>query len=135
MTDGRASSTVEGMLGVQPLRAAIVDWGLALVLFGSAVYQVWIGTAAGSDSRWLVTLFLAAALLPLAWRRRAPLAVLLVVLATIAAHSAWLDEWASFQYFAALVLAVFSVAAYAEGRRAAVGVAIATALVVIGSVA
>ena len=123
------------MLGVQPLRAAIVDWGLALVLFGSAVYQVWIGTAAGSDSRWLVTLFLAAALLPLAWRRRAPLAVLLVVLAAIAAHTALLDEWASFQYFAALVLAVFSVAAYATGGRAAVGLAIATALVVGASVA
>lgn len=122
------------MLGVHPLRDAIIDWTLALGLVVSAVYQVWAGTAAGSSPRWLVTLFVVAALLPLAWRRRAPLAVLTTVLAAIAAHSLFLAELASFQYFAALVLAVFSVAAYADGRRAALGVAIATALVVAASI-
>ena len=118
------------MLGVHPLRTAIVDWSVVLVLVGTAAYEVWVEPAAGSEPRWLVSLLVAAALVPLGWRRRWPLAVLAVNVVVIAAYSVGLPEWTSFQLFAALVLALFSAAAYADARRAVIGAALVAALVV-----
>ena len=118
------------MLGVHPLRTAIVDWGLVLVLGVTAAYEVWVQPAAGSEPRWLVSVIVAAGLVPLAWRRRTPLAVLVIVIVAAIAYSVGLGEWTSFQLFAAAVLALFSVAAYADARRAVLGAAIAAALVV-----
>ena len=118
------------MLGVHPLRSAIVDWALVLVLVSTAAYEVWLQPASGSEPRWLVSVVLATALIPLAWRRRVPLAVLVVNVVVTAVYSVGFGEWGSFQLFAAILLALFSVAAYADARRAAIGAAIAAALIV-----
>ena len=118
------------MLGVHPVRSAIVDWALVLVLVSTAAYEVWLQPAPGSEPRWLVSVVLAVALVPLAWRRRAPLAVLVINVVAVTVFTVGFGEWGSFQLFAAILLALFSVAAYADARRAALGAAIAAALVV-----
>jgi len=118
------------MLGVHPRRSAIVDWALVLVLVGTAAYEVWLQPAPGSEPRWLVSVVLAAALIPLAWRRRAPLVVLVVNVVAVTVFSVGFGDWGSFQLFAAILLTLFSVAAYADARRAAIGAAIAAVLVV-----
>ena len=118
------------MLGVHPVRSAIVDWALVLVLVSTAAYEVWLQPAPGSEPRWLVSVVLAVALVPLAWRRRAPLAVLVINVVVVTVFTVGFGEWGSFQLFAAILLALFSVAAYADARRAALGAAIAVALVV-----
>ena len=118
------------MLGVQPPRSAIVDWALVVVLVSTAAYEVWLQPAPGSEPRWLVSVVLAAALVPLAWRRRAPLVVLIVNVVLVTVFSVGFGEWGSFQLFAAILLALFSVAAYADARRAAIGAAIAAAAIV-----
>ena len=118
------------MLGVHPVRSAIVDWALVLVLVSTAAYEVWLQPAPGSEPRWLVSVVLAVALVPLAWRRRAPLAVLVINVVVVTVFTVGFGEWGSFQLFAAILLALFSVAAYADARRAALGAAIAAALVV-----
>ena len=122
------------MLGVHPLRTAIVDSALTLFLVVTAAYEVWAQPAPGSEPRWLVSVVLAAALVPLAWRRRAPLAVLVVNVGVVTVFSVGFGDWGSFQLFAAILLALFSVAAYADARRAAIGAAIAAALFVLETI-
>lgn len=70
--------------------------------------------------------------LPLAWRRRAPLAVVAVVMAALAAE-AFLDssEQPPQTPFLALVVAVYSVAAYTERPRALVGGGISLAVILL----
>ena len=70
--------------------------------------------------------------LPLAWRRRAPLAVVAVVMAALAAQTI-LDssEQPPQTPFLALVVAVYSVAAYTERPRAVVGGAISLAVILL----
>ena len=114
-------------------RAAIVDTAIVLVLVGSSAYDIWGRGVADPDSRPLVFLLVAATLAPLVRRRQAPLAVFLAVAAGVGAHTLAFGQWQSFQLFVAVVLAVFSVAAYAERRRAAIGVAVATTLLVAAS--
>ena len=80
--------------------------------------------------------------IPLAWRRRAPLAVLTAVLAANVAAGALADNLAGGQgpvaAFLAVLLAVFSFGAYSSGRRVLAGGAILAALlgvtVIYGSV-
>jgi signal transduction histidine kinase len=120
---------------LRPDRAAIVDAAIALALVGSAAYDVWGRDVAATASRPLVFLLAAATLAPLARRRQQPLAVLLAVVAGVGAHTLAFGQWESFQHFVALVLAVFSVAAYADRTRATIGVAVATALWVAASAA
>ena len=70
--------------------------------------------------------------LPLAWRRRAPLAVVAVVMAAVAAQTL-LDssEQPPQTPFLALVVAVYSVAAYTERPRALFGGAIRLAVILL----
>jgi signal transduction histidine kinase len=70
--------------------------------------------------------------LPLAWRRRAPLAVVAVVMAALAAQTL-LDnsEQPPQTPFLALVVAVYSVAAYTERPRALFGGAISLAVILL----
>ena len=64
---------------------------------------------------------------PLAWRRRAPFAVLVVVFAVTLAwtYSMWpIDQQGPFEAFVAIMIAVYTAAAYTSG-----GEAVATAVV------
>lgn len=116
-------------------RAEIADVAIVLALAGSAAYDVWDRDVAKPDPPALVFLLLAATVAPLAWRRRAPLPALLGVMAGVGAHTLAFGQWGSFQHFVAVVLAVFSVAAYAGRRHAAIGIALATALFIAASAA
>lgn len=120
---------------LRPSRAALADMAIVLVLVGSAAYDVWGRDVAEPHSALLVFPLVAATLAPLGWRRRAPLAVLLAVLSGVVLHLLAFGQWESFQYFVAIVLAVFSVAAYGSRKEAAAGVALATALLVVASAA
>ncbi len=118
-----------------PSRAAIADVAIVLALVVSAAYDVWGRDVAEPDGRSLVFLLVAATLVPLGWRRRAPLPVLVAVVAGVGAHTLAFGQWDSYQHFVAVVLAVFSVAAYAERKQAAIGISLATALVAAASAA
>jgi signal transduction histidine kinase len=107
------------------------DWLLALVLAGSAQYELWVDPISErpSGARWGHAVFLLVATVPLAWRRRAPLLVVLAVVASASAESWLLSDWTSFQVFVALVLAVYSVAVHADQRDAIAGAALAGAAI------
>ncbi len=113
------------------------DWLLVLVLAGSAQYELWVDPISErpSGARWGHALFLLLATVPLAWRRRASLLVVLAVVASASVESWLLDDWTSFQVFAALVLAVYSVAAHADQRDAIAGAAVAGFVVAAGQLA
>jgi signal transduction histidine kinase len=116
------------------------DWALAIGLVALLEIEVWtidpshppgdVGADAFSSAE---RAFAAAAglvlALSLAWRRRAPLAVLAVAIATsvVANAAAVLD--AATMPAVALVVAAYSVGAHTHGLRAAIGVAGVTALI------
>jgi signal transduction histidine kinase len=116
------------------------DWALAIGLVALLEIEVWtidpshppgdVGADAFSSAE---RAFAAAAglvlALSLAWRRRAPLAVLAVAIATsvVANAAAVLD--AATTPAVALVVAAYSVGAHTHGLRAAIGVAGVTALI------
>lgn len=108
------------------------DWLLVLLLAGSAQYELWVDPLyeEASGARWAHAAFLLLATVPLAWRRRAPLVVLILVLASASAQSLLLDDWTSFQPFVALVVAVYSLGAHGTPRAAIVGAAM-TAVVIL----
>ena len=73
--------------------------------------------------------FAPAITLPLTWRRRAPLAVVLVCSVALAAQALLAEPAVSFGEFLAMLLATYSVAAHCTLRRAAVGALAAFAAV------
>ena len=80
----------------------------------------------------LFSFVIAAATLPLAWRRRAPVAVLVVIMGAVAvgviASTASDNDQGPYSVFLAVLVAVFSVGAYARQRHQLVtGVAVLTA--------
>ena len=107
------------------------DWLLVLLLAGSAQYELWVDPfyEQASGARWAHAVFLLLATLPLAWRRRAPLAVLALVLVSTSAQALLLDAWTSFQPFVAVVVAVYSLGAHGTPRAAIVGAAITAAVI------
>lgn len=106
-------------LAAVPRRPPRVDVAIAAALFAWAALEAVFATGPGSTG---VRLALAAAFtVPLAWRRRWPLPVLLVVVLTLGARSAWGDvpeEGAT--PMPELLLAAFSVALYARPAAAAI---------------
>jgi len=111
------------------------DWLLALLLAGSAQYEVWVHSLAeqGVPGPHAVhAVFVLLVTVPLAWRRRAPLTVLCVVLGSATLEGAAFANFPSFQPFLASVVAVYSVAAHSERRRALVGAAVAFAVLIPG---
>lgn len=66
-------------------------------------------------------LFAPALTLPLAWRRRVPLAALAVIAAAVVAQSLVAAPPVSFGTFLALMLAIYSVAAHSGRREALAG--------------
>ena len=108
------------------------DAVFAIALFAFGVYDI-LTPLSGSNfpgPRAAHAVFLAVCVFPLAWRRRAPLAVVAVVTAaTLAwAYSLYrLGEQSSFEAFVALIVAVYTAAAYTAGRAARASAAIVAA--------
>jgi hypothetical protein len=109
---------------VEPLSDPVI--ALALIVFGSwDILAHNPGSYPGSAGGHEVFLVLCCA--PLAWRRRAPLAVLMVVFGVTLAwvYSMYrLDQQGPFEGFVAIMIAVYTAAAYTSGNEA-----IATAVV------
>ena len=111
------------------------DWLIALALGGSALYEIWLHPIFDEGipgPRLTNTLLFLLISLPFAWRRRAPVAVLFVVLASTYVQGGFFDtsdQW-PLQSFLAWLLAFYSVAAHGEPRRAIYGGTAAGAVVV-----
>ena len=101
-----------------------------LLLAGSAQYELWAKPfyEQVEGARWAHAIFLAFATVSLLWRQRMPLAVLGTILVSVVLESLLLDDWTSFQTFVALIVAVYSVAAHADLRRAVLGAAVSVVL-------
>ena len=128
---------MRGMLRRSPRFWSALDWALVVALGGSAAYQLATHSPAeeGWGPRWAVALFLAVAIVPLAWRRRLPLVVLAVVVFAATIQSFTVGDWPSFQVFVALVAALYSVAAYGDRRRALAGAAVTAAALAANQIA
>ncbi|HZY66619.1 MAG TPA: hypothetical protein VFE21_12195 [Rubrobacteraceae bacterium] len=96
------------------------EWLVVLLLGGTALYEIWISPgAAWTGSTVVSTLLAAAIILPVLFRRRFPLAVLLTILAVSAVQYVYGGN--AFQPFFAFMLALYAVAAHSELRRAVLG--------------
>ena len=107
-----------------------VDVLVAATLLLLTAMQVWFTEPPGG-SRSAALLFAPAITLPLAWRRRVPLAVLVVVAAAVVAQSLATVPPVSFGTFLALMLAVYSVAAHGDRREALAGAAVGAVAVAV----
>jgi signal transduction histidine kinase len=109
----------------------VLDPLIAGALFLVGLLDIWVFTPSDfftiDGPRPLNTLFLLLLCLPLVWRRRAPLAALVVVLVvsyTWAFSFGDLTAQPPFEAFLALLFTVYTVAAQATGRRVQIAVAI-----------
>ena len=111
-------------------RSPLADVVLAAGLAAYAMVEIWrpdaLGVEAGGDKAVLVTTMLAATL-PLALRRRAPLLVLVVVVAALSAQALLTMFLEGLAAIAALLVAVYSVAVHAGLPRAVAGLLAALA--------
>ncbi len=106
--------------------ASAADWLPALLLAVAGQAEVW---SAGelSTLRAVDALFLLAVTVPLAWRRRSPVAVAAIVTVSCALASAFLDGFGT--PLVAVLLAVYSLGAHAGGRALQIGVAVVVAAI------
>jgi signal transduction histidine kinase len=122
---GRATRLLAGWA-----RSPAADAALALALAVHSQLEIWAPGAAlgGADAGGLKSVLVPTALLatlPLALRRRFPLAVICVVAGSLAAQAVLTDSLQGMSGLIAVVVAVYSVAAHAERARALVGLAVA----------
>src|SRR4051812_30386744 len=107
------------------------DWLLALGLTAVGELDLWVGPPSGSEfhgPRAVNQAFLLLATLPLIWRRRTPLAVLAVVGGSVLIWDYLLyapDRQPPVEPWFALLIVIYSLAAYADLRRATMGAAAA----------
>jgi len=136
MTSSAKRVTVGRMrlLMVQERAARWADWLIALVLAGWAQYEIWAHPLFKGDDgipgpRPVNAALLLLITLPLAWRRRAPLAVVGIVAAASAVQAVFFDRsnQPSTQLWLAVLIALYSVAAHAERRDALLGGALVAA--------
>jgi signal transduction histidine kinase len=113
----------------------LFDALLALALAGTAQYEIWVGPLfddgiPGPALANAVLLLLIT--VPLAWRRRAPTAVFVLVLASVGLQVSLIDSAHSdqppFQEWVALLVVFYSLGAHAERRRAVVAGAVGGAV-------
>ena len=96
------------------------EWLVVFLLGGSALYEIWISPGeAWPGSPMVNTLLAGAIILPVLFRRRFPLGVLLLILAASAAQ--YLYGGNAFQPWFAFMLAFYAVAAHSELRQAVLG--------------
>ena len=112
---------------LRSVRPPRVDAILALALAAAAQAEVWSGLLAGP--KWATLPASLAYTLPLAWRRRAPLPVaLLVVASALIQVLASVDLNTGLSWFIAFVVAMYSLGAYGSRAPAIGGLAFAVGL-------
>ncbi len=113
--------------------AVLVDWLIALALFVLALLEIWANPFATGPYTGLLlinTLIFFVVCLAFLWRRRAPVAVLLVALALLGIQANFFDPAAGeppLSSFIIFLVISYSVAVHGEGRRAVIAAAIAFA--------
>lgn len=107
---------------------SIIDLAIAVVLAIVAQVQFWTGTIYGLAA--VQAVLLLAATLPLAWRRKAPVLVAGVISGALGLQAALVKPSDAVGAFLALLLAVFSVAAYGRARRSVLVLGLAVAAIV-----
>jgi signal transduction histidine kinase len=105
----------------QERAGSLADWLPALLLTAAVQAEVWAGGEV-SSRRGADALVLLAATVPLAWRRRAPVAVVAIVTVGLALGSPFLDGYGT--PLLAVLVAVYSLGAHAGGRARDIGVAV-----------
>jgi signal transduction histidine kinase len=106
-------------------RQGAIDIAIAVALAVTGIAEVWATSALDGDPRALLTLAVVAMTLPLAFRRRWPLAVLVLILFWATVTSAAWDLFDKTAFgMGVLLVAAYAVAAYRELREAAIGGAI-----------
>ena len=111
------------------VRAWVDRWGdgiVALALTIAIENELWVRPPAGlsvTGGRGVAAVIIALVTVPLAWRRRAPLAVLLVVTGAVLAASLLIHhgDGMPLEAFLALILAFYSVGAHCDDRRGLLG--------------
>lgn len=113
--------------------AVLVDWLIALALFVLALLEIWASPfATGPYTSLLLinTLIFFVVCLAFLWRRRAPVAVLLVAVALLGIQANFFDPAAGeppLSSFIIFLVISYSVAVHGEGRHAVIAAAIAFA--------
>jgi signal transduction histidine kinase len=117
------------------------DWLLAAVLLALSEFDLWVKTLPGdqhvTSGRAAASVLFVLVTVPLAWRRRAPVAVLFTVIAAaVGAAFAIRPSQGPVTSFIALIMAFYSVAANCTERRAlaggGIGLAVAAVLIITG---
>jgi signal transduction histidine kinase len=113
------------------------DWAVAVALAVGSEVDLWTRAqtaGAVSGGRGSLAVLLACVTLPLAWRRRAPAAVLFAITGALVVASLLVSRWSGVpvEVFVAVIAAFYSVGAHCEERRALLGGA--AALVTIAAV-
>jgi signal transduction histidine kinase len=124
MVCGYGRRMERGRPSLARLGARVVSAGdvlLPTVLAGLAIYEIWVGTLADpgfAGPRLLQTLGALLMIVPLGWRRRYPVAVLMCVLVGAAVEWPWLRSSGqlSFEAFVAVLVAWYSVGAHAHAQ-------------------
>ena len=102
-------------------RDGAVDIAIAAALAAAALAELWGSSAFDDDPRGVVTVVVLAMTVPLAARRRWPLAVLVAVLVTATVSATWdVFDSASFG-IGVLLVSAYTVAAHSELREGAIG--------------
>jgi signal transduction histidine kinase len=102
------------------------DWIVALAFTVAIENEVWVRPPAGmsvTGGRGVAAVIVAVVTVPLAWRRRRPLAVLVTVTGAVLAGSLLIHhtEGMPGEAFLALILAFYSVGAHCDDRRGLLG--------------
>jgi signal transduction histidine kinase len=126
------------MPGFESARARAARWGdwiIVALLLGAAQFEIWVRPLFDNGipgSRAASTALFVAITVPLAWRRRAPILVLLVVVGTFLVGASLLpsSDQEPLEGFLAAILAFYSVGAHCEFRRALLGGAIGVGAII-----
>jgi signal transduction histidine kinase len=97
----------------------VLDGGIVAAIVALGTVEIWL-SALPDGSQVRLTLGLLASAIPLLFRRRYPFAVIATIVAALPLAGDLYDETTAI--FAAMVTAVYSVARYADARRAIAGV-------------
>jgi signal transduction histidine kinase len=114
--------------------APAIDWLIVAVLTAGAQYQIWVQPVdlRLQGSRVANAVLFVLMVVPLGWRRRAPLSVLAIVMGSTVVGFYALYDPASQAHpdpFLPFLIAIYSVAAHADRRRAVIGGVLAAAAI------